>query len=87
MAGCCSLPQNWKDFIENKHICPKCSVEGIRIYEITMKQILSSDSWDLVIEKEDYFRCFNPHCRVSLFSRVDNMWFWIEDIIPNQRWK
>ncbi|KJE27534.1 hypothetical protein LG52_3184 [Geobacillus kaustophilus] len=87
MAGCCSLPPNWRDLIENKEICPKCSAAGSPIDEGEMRKVLNKDSWDLVIEREDYFRCLTPHCPVSLFSRVDDMWFWMRDIVPNERWK
>ncbi|WP_409071350.1 hypothetical protein [Geobacillus subterraneus] len=52
-----------------------------------MRKVLNKDSGGLVIEREGYFRCLNSHCPVSLFSRVDDMRFWLWDIVPNERWK
>ncbi|QIZ65875.1 hypothetical protein HF500_00125 [Geobacillus subterraneus] len=57
------------------------------IDEGEMRKVLNKDSGGLVIEREGYFRCLNSHCPVSLFSRVDDMRFWLWDIVPNERWK
>ncbi|WP_018133548.1 hypothetical protein [Effusibacillus pohliae] len=87
MAGCCNLPSNWKDVVEHPTVCPKCGLEGVRIDARKLKEILSGDNWNLVFKPEEYCRCLNKTCSVSLFSRVDNMWFWNQDLLEHARWK
>jgi hypothetical protein len=87
MPGCCSLPSDWKHLIENQNVCPKCDCEGSKLETKELKDILYAKYWDLIIEDEDYYRCSNLKCAVSVFSRVDNMWFLMTDIQPDHIWK